>query len=84
MGEKLKTVSRTGRGRPEIDEQMCKGCELCIDACPENVLFMSEKTNAQGVAYAEFETDGICTACQSCAIMCPDSAIRIYKYENRE
>jgi len=31
-----------------IDKNRCKGCELCIHACPENVLAMSEEINAKG------------------------------------
>ena len=26
------------KGRIEVDEQYCKGCELCVGACPQKVL----------------------------------------------
>jgi 2-oxoglutarate ferredoxin oxidoreductase subunit delta len=81
----LKEAQRiTSRGRPEIDTEMCKGCELCVGACPENVLRMSARTNTQGVPFAEYDTSGGCTACKSCAIICPDNAISIYKFERGE
>ncbi|MDZ7792683.1 MAG: 4Fe-4S binding protein [Spirochaetia bacterium] len=25
------------RGKPEIDNEKCKGCTLCIEACPVNI-----------------------------------------------
>jgi len=28
-----------------IDEERCKGCELCIPACPKHIIVMSEKYN---------------------------------------
>jgi Pyruvate/2-oxoacid:ferredoxin oxidoreductase delta subunit len=40
---------------------------------------MAELFNRQGLPYAEcFEADR-CTACMSCAILCPEAAIRILK-----
>ncbi len=84
-----KTTTRTGRpavnkGRPQIDSETCKGCELCIGACPEGSLRLSGETNSQGVPYAEYDPAGLCTACKSCAIICPDSAIEIYKFDTGE
>jgi 2-oxoglutarate ferredoxin oxidoreductase subunit delta len=68
------------RGRPEINRERCKGCTLCIGACPEKILSMSrESFNRLGVPYAECFDESRCTACLSCAIICPDSAIRIVR-----
>jgi 2-oxoglutarate ferredoxin oxidoreductase subunit delta len=68
------------RGRPEFDRERCKGCTLCISACPEKILAMSRTTfNRQGVPFAECFDESRCTACLSCAIICPDMAIRIIR-----
>ena len=38
----------TTRGTVTIDIELCKGCELCIPACPPGVLAMSEARNDRG------------------------------------
>ncbi|MBP8949879.1 MAG: 4Fe-4S binding protein, partial [Candidatus Promineofilum sp.] len=35
-------------GRVVIDIERCKGCELCRDACPQDVLALAEELNAKG------------------------------------
>jgi 2-oxoglutarate ferredoxin oxidoreductase subunit delta len=68
------------RGRPEFDRERCKGCGLCIGACPEKILAMSrDQFNRQGLPFATCFEEERCTACMSCAIICPDMAIRIYR-----
>lgn len=80
----MEKIRVRAKGRPQIDAELCKGCELCIAACPEQVLHLSAATNSQGIHYAEFDQFGICTACKACAIVCPDCAIEIYKFETGE
>ncbi|HEY9593251.1 MAG TPA: 4Fe-4S binding protein [Spirochaetia bacterium] len=68
------------RGRPVFDRERCKGCTLCIAACPEKILTMSrDEFNSQGVPFALCFDEARCTGCMSCAIMCPDMVIRIYR-----
>jgi 2-oxoglutarate ferredoxin oxidoreductase subunit delta len=68
------------RGRPEFDRERCKGCALCIGACPEKILALSRNQfNRQGVPFAVCFDEPRCTACLSCAIICPDMAIRIFR-----
>ena len=68
-----------GKGRPEIDRERCKGCELCNVVCPESILRMSEGFNHKGYHYAECFDPDRCTACMSCAVICPDAAIRVWR-----
>ena len=69
------------RGRPEIDRERCKGCTLCVGACPEKIISMSKDDfNRQGLPFAVCFDESRCTACLSCAIICPDSAITILRY----
>jgi 2-oxoglutarate ferredoxin oxidoreductase subunit delta len=67
-------------GRVEIDREKCKGCTLCVGACPEKILAMSRDSfNKQGVPFAECFDASRCTGCMSCAILCPDAAIQVFR-----
>ena len=63
-----------------INELVCKGCGLCVRACPKNILALSRtKLNAKGYRPAELTDAEACIGCASCARTCPDVAIRIEK-----
>lgn len=63
-----------------IDELVCKGCGLCVRACPKNILALSRtKLNPKGYHPAEITDPESCIGCASCARTCPDIAIRIEK-----
>ena len=69
------------RGRPEIDRERCKGCTLCVGACPEKIIAMSkDEFNRQGLPFSVCFDESRCTACMSCAIICPDSAITVLRF----
>ncbi|HHU06231.1 MAG TPA: 4Fe-4S binding protein [Clostridiales bacterium] len=61
-----------------VNENLCKGCELCVKACPKGIIALSqERINAKGYHPAELLDESKCTGCSSCAIMCPDVAITV-------
>jgi 2-oxoglutarate ferredoxin oxidoreductase subunit delta len=61
-----------------IDESVCKGCELCVVACPKHILSLNkEKLNAKGYHPACSTEPEKCTGCAACATMCPDCAITV-------
>ena len=63
-----------------IDEILCKGCGLCVRACPKGILALSKtKINAKGYHPAELTDAAACVVCASCAKTCPDVVIRIEK-----
>jgi len=66
------------RGTVEIDVETCKGCELCIESCPQESLSMSKDINKQGYHYAVLVKDN-CTGCVNCALVCPDAVITVYR-----
>ena len=67
-------------GKVTINELVCKGCGLCVRACPKNILALSRtKLNATGYRPAEVIDAEACIGCASCARTCPDVAIRIEK-----
>jgi 2-oxoglutarate ferredoxin oxidoreductase subunit delta len=61
-----------------IDENICKGCELCVIACPRKILELNKsKINAKGYHPVHMIDESKCTGCASCAIMCPDVVITL-------
>jgi 2-oxoglutarate ferredoxin oxidoreductase subunit delta len=66
------------RGTVVIAKDRCKGCELCIPACPPEVLQMSLEANAIGFAYPELSPG--CTGCGACLLVCPDFCFEVYRY----
>ncbi len=64
--------------RITVDEMYCKGCELCVAACPKHIIALSpERMNEKGYHPAELLNPDECTGCGSCAMMCPDVAITV-------
>ena len=64
------------KGIPHIALEYCKGCGLCVWACPESVLTISTDTiTVRGYHPAVVENPERCIGCISCALMCPDTAI---------
>ena len=67
------------KGRIVVNEAYCKGCELCIAACPQEVMALSEeRITAKGYHPAELKAEG-CTGCAICALVCPEAAITVYR-----
>ena len=66
------------KGKVEIDKELCKGCYLCIRACPVKVLEKDGAANS-GVSYpamaAHLEK---CIACGNCYAVCPDVCITVF------
>ena len=67
------------RGTVVIATERCKGCELCIPACPPGVLRMSGKHNSIGADVPELLAG--CTGCRACLLVCPDFCFEVYQYE---
>jgi 2-oxoglutarate ferredoxin oxidoreductase subunit delta len=60
-----------------IEENLCKGCGLCVSVCPKNVLEISSQVNAKGYFPAYQARPEDCIKCAICCTMCPDVAISI-------
>ncbi len=73
------------KGIVHVTDDRCKGCELCVHACPVNILELDKsKINSAGLHPAKVIDGGICIGCTNCAIICPDSAIEIEKVVNTD
>lgn len=53
-----------------VHEQSCRGCQLCVEACPTDVLDFDEERR---VARPARTPD--CIGCLTCAYRCPSAAI---------
>ena len=67
------------KGCIEIDQELCKGCEICKSFCPKQAIAMSERLNASGYLPVTFNNVGDCTGCGICALVCPEVAIEVYR-----
>lgn len=63
-----------------IQADVCKGCGLCVMACPKKILTLEGgKLNNKGYHTAHCIDLTKCIACAMCATMCPDVAIIVEK-----
>jgi 2-oxoglutarate ferredoxin oxidoreductase subunit delta len=69
------------RGKIVIDRELCKGCYLCIRACPVKGLEQDSQPNASG-SYPSLQIRvEKCMACGSCFEVCPDVCIEVFDLE---
>ena len=76
------TVLEVPKAQPKalvvVVPELCKGCELCIYACPSGNLVLNHNLNRKGyhpVVFSYQGTRGPCSACGICYWVCPDLAI---------
>ena len=64
----------------KVNEDVCKGCGLCIDACPKKIMEINRQSlNKKGYHPAHCAAQESCIGCAFCAVMCPDAAIVVEK-----
>lgn len=68
---------RVPRGRVYLIPERCKGCKMCVDFCPRQVLCVSPAINSKGYHYPEIVPgkEQACVHCQFCMMVCPEFAI---------
>jgi 2-oxoglutarate ferredoxin oxidoreductase subunit delta len=67
------------KGVVEIDRERCKGCFLCVRACPVQVLEEDRTPNSSGVYPVCAVRLEKCIACGNCYVVCPDVAISVFE-----
>jgi photosystem I iron-sulfur protein psaC len=73
------------KGAVIIDINRCKGCDLCVVACPADVLELQPKeVNDRGYHYAYDKNPDACIGCASCAAVCPDGCFTVYRLVDKQ
>ena len=65
-------LSENYRGAVEINEENCKGCNLCVRDCPAMAL---ELIRFDKKSYQLIHYPARCTSCGQCEAVCPHDAI---------
>ena len=56
--------------------ELCKGCRLCVAACPKKAINPMEETNTKGYEIVRVD-ENLCIGCGFCYRMCPDYVFTI-------
>jgi len=56
---------------------LCKGCGLCREKCPTDVIVWSDRLGIYGTPTVKAKDRDSCIACLICEQVCPDCAIKI-------
>ena len=60
-----------------IDDQFCKGCNLCLEVCPRKVFTKSSKRSRAGYSMPQAAEPEKCSVCFLCEMTCPDLALTV-------
>ncbi len=72
------------QGKIVVDTERCKGCGVCIEACPTQTISLHSQVNSKGYNYCYMSAPHACIDCASCAVVCPDSCIVVYSTKKTE
>jgi len=76
-------ATKPDRGFVRLDSHECKGCGLCVEACPPKVLLLSSWLNPFGYHAASY-LGSKCTGCGICFYVCPEpGAITVLRSVSR-
>lgn len=84
MGKLIESKTVDEGTRITIDRDLCKGCTICAEVCPRDVLVMIDAPDKWEGALAEVVDIEKCTACMLCEIECPDFAIRVFSVKEKK
>lgn len=75
-------TQENNRGTWTVFPDLCKGCGLCIEKCPTQVIYWSEELGFMGTPAVKTRIEG-CIVCGLCETVCPEPAIRVER-KNKE
>ncbi|OVE78130.1 hypothetical protein BVX99_00590 [bacterium F16] len=72
-------MSAIEKNHIQIKPNNCKGCGVCVAACPKDCIAIGEDINTMGYKYAQFRQND-CVACGMCFYSCPEfGTITVYR-----
>lgn len=67
-------------GAVVVNQERCKGCNLCVVSCPSDVLELEpQKINEKGYHYVYMKNPEACIGCSNCGLVCPDGVLTVYR-----
>lgn len=63
--------------RIDVDHNWCKGCHICVEICPRDVLQVDETRFVRAFHPVVVSRPEDCTGCLLCELLCPDLAITV-------
>ena len=67
-----------------IIEERCKGCNFCIEYCPQDELKIATYFNAKGYHPPVCENPEKCLGCGFCEIICPEFCIFVEEEDKKD
>jgi 2-oxoglutarate ferredoxin oxidoreductase subunit delta len=64
-----------------IDGDCCKGCLICMHACPGGVFTLGDRRSRSGVPVPEPGDGDSCLGCRLCERLCPEMCIEVTEDE---
>lgn len=80
----VKATTKDGQTTIIIYEHFCKGCEICVDVCPKDVLDMIVAADRWEGAMVKIVNIDNCNACMLCEYECPDFAIEVFNIKKEK
>ncbi|POP35019.1 4Fe-4S dicluster domain-containing protein [Lactonifactor longoviformis] len=72
----MEDVTTKTRAKAQADTSLCKGCRLCVGACPKDAIIPLTEMNKKGYEIIRIEEDK-CIGCGQCYTICPDYVFSI-------
>lgn len=62
--------------KAKANTSLCKGCRLCVGACPKDAIIPLDELNGEGYEIIHIEEEK-CIGCGQCYTICPDYVFTI-------